>query len=273
MGTTGTTNANADISGGRGTRLQLTDENDGNADADANASISGGGGTGLHLTDAPRKQHKEYGGQRLKSGRRVEDILYEFGTLNKIQELESMNDKDHLQLDGETEACINTFAKTSVREIREVMRQLASRRGASYDIEKDFSVDAIMLQPNALSTEHHDNWFNINIWGQIIDKAFGDMKGVDIARRESCSVASRDRKNKKRKCEHLNRKAMGWRRDAIIRKHINGRTFELGGAEAGRYYVGEGGSKWILERRSDMLFGLCDRVKVETPNVDQMVSL
>lgn len=101
-----------------------------------------------------------------------------------------------------------------------MIKQFASQRGEDYDVRADFSVDAISyavyslvllyeMQPNALGSKHHESWYNINIWGLIIDKAFGDMKGVDIVRGESCSVASGDRKNKNQKRQPTNRKSIG----------------------------------------------------------------
>src|SRR5262249_4841747 len=70
-------------------------------------------------------------------------------------------------------------------------------------------------------------------------------------------------KNRKR----TERKAIGRRGDAIIRKCIHGRTLEFGGAEAGRFFDGENGTKWLVESGlklpkmlRDMFVGLCERV-------------
>ncbi|RUS31696.1 hypothetical protein BC938DRAFT_477305 [Jimgerdemannia flammicorona] len=108
-------------------------------------------------------------------------------TDEEMYELESTNVKVELQPDEDTEACINAFNMTSVGEIREAMNLFTSRRGANYDVQKDFSIDTITYaihslallyerQPNALSTDNHESW-HINIWGLIIDQTFEDEGG------------------------------------------------------------------------------------------------
>ncbi|CAG8837549.1 10497_t:CDS:2, partial [Gigaspora margarita] len=184
----------------------------------------------------------------------------------------STNIKYDPELDEDVVACLNAFNKTNVRDIREVMAQFSIRRGAEYTVQKDFSTDIIIYaihslvllyerQPNALSIDHLENWYNVNLWGPIVDKTFGDITGVDVV-----SIASSDRKNRKRK--RKDRKALGRRSDAIIRKNTNGQTLEFGGSEVGRFYNSKMGSKWLVESGlklpkmlRDMFIALCNRVK------------
>ncbi|CAG8579004.1 568_t:CDS:10 [Paraglomus brasilianum] len=283
-------------------------ENNHNIDAEE-ANISVSGITGERLTDASMKEYtQQYEDMddkykwKLESGRRVEDVLYEFGCSRQFEhlahsftidlddrqmkslfkdeewkEILETNVKDDPTLDDDLERCINAFAKTNLADIREAMSQFTTCRGAKYSVQQDFAVDAIVYavhslvllyerQPNALGVEHHEQWYNVNLWGPVIDKAFGDINGIDIVRGESCSFASSERKNRKRKRTH--RKSLGRRGDAIIRKNSGGQVLEFGGSEAGRWYTGKGGSKWLVETGlklpktlRDMFAGLCSRVK------------
>jgi len=61
------------------------------------------------------------------------------------------------------------------------------------------------------------------------------------------------------------RKSIGRKGDAIIRKCSGGIKLEFGGAEAGRHYEGQNGTKWLKESglklpkmMRDMFVGLCD---------------
>lgn len=96
-----------------------------------------------------------------------------------------------------------------------------------------------------------------------------------LYRGESCSIASSDRKNRKRK--RTNRKALGRRSDAIIRKNANGQTLEFGGSEVARFYNSKMGSKWLVESGlklpkmlRDMFTALCDRVKWKTDIIQKL---
>ncbi|CAG8833630.1 18303_t:CDS:2, partial [Gigaspora margarita] len=141
------------------------------------------------------------------------------------EEIKSTNIKYDPELDEDVVACLNAFNK--------VMAQFLICQGAKYTVQKDFSTDIIIYiihslvllykrQPNALSIDHLENWYNINLWGPIVDKTFGDITGMDVV-----SIASSNRKNRKRK--RKDRKALGRHSDAIIRKNTNGQTLEFGG--------------------------------------------
>ncbi|RUS34620.1 hypothetical protein BC938DRAFT_479470 [Jimgerdemannia flammicorona] len=118
------------------------------------------------LTDISRREYKamfesmdDSSKWKLKSGRKVEDILYNsvhsfiidlkdqqicaLFTDEEREELECTNSKDDIVLDNDTEKCIEVLSKTSVGEIRDAISQFARRRDANYDAQKAFPIDMI----------------------------------------------------------------------------------------------------------------------------------
>ncbi|RUP48266.1 hypothetical protein BC936DRAFT_144775 [Jimgerdemannia flammicorona] len=237
------------------------------------------------LTDISRREYKamfesmdDSSKWKLKSGRKVEDILYNsvhsfiidlkdqqicaLFTDEEREELECTNSMDDIVLDNDTEKCIEVLS-------RPVLVKFVTRLANLRDDEIDMICYAVQnlvhlyeRQPNPLCMNHLEAWYNLNIWGPTIDKVFGDIRGIDVARGESCSISSSNRKNKSRKQDHTERKVIGRRGDAI-RKSTSGRALEFGAAEVGRYYHGENGTKWLAESGlklpkmlRDMLFDL-----------------
>ncbi|CAG8471208.1 2286_t:CDS:10 [Diversispora eburnea] len=108
-----------------------------------------------------------------------------------------------------------------------------------YDFEVDtlkYSVHSLARQyernPSAFSLDHYEAWYNVNVWGPIVDRTFDDIPNVDIARGESSSHASSDRKNRNRTMDTRKK----WVEDAIIRKLSGEMRLEFGGSEAGKRY-------------------------------------
>ncbi|CAB5210982.1 unnamed protein product [Rhizophagus irregularis] len=145
--------------------------------SDEDADIDVSGATGAKLTDASKTEYKKmYENMdetlkwRLKSGRYVEDVIYEFGCSCQFEDLSHSFIIDlEDQPEEDVITCLNAFNKTNVHDIREVMAQFSMRQGSEYTIQKDFSTDVIIYaihslvllyerQPNALGIDHLENW-------------------------------------------------------------------------------------------------------------------
>ena len=156
--------------------------------------------------------------------------------------------------------------------------------GRNFDRNKDFdfdwvkhSVHSLLLEfeSGTLKQNHLETWYNIHIWS-LIDKSFNELKGMDVARGESCSLASAKRKNKNRVIQGLvvtTRKALGRKGDLILRKGI----YEYGASEVGKDYEGDKGMKLLRERGlkspkmlKDMLVDLGNYVKWEKNKLHQL---
>ncbi|PKC58022.1 hypothetical protein RhiirA1_471610 [Rhizophagus irregularis] len=156
--------------------------------------------------------------------------------------------------------------------------------GKNFDKTKHFdfdwikhSVHSLLLEfeSGTLKQNHLETWYNIHIWS-LIDKSFNELIGVDVARGESCSLASAKRKNKHRVIQGLvstTRKALGRRGDLILRKGM----YEYGASEVGKDYEGDNGTKLLRERGlkspkmlKDMLVDLGNYIKWERNKLRQL---
>ncbi|GBC34697.2 C2H2-type zinc finger transcription factor [Rhizophagus irregularis DAOM 181602=DAOM 197198] len=206
--------------------------------SDEDADIDVSGATGAKLTDASKTEYKKmYENMdetlkwRLKSGRYVEDVIYEFGCSCQFEDLSHSFIIDlEDQPEEDVITCLNAFNKTNVHDIREVMAQFSMRQGSEYTIQKDFSTDVIIYaihslvllyerQPNALGIDHLENW--------------------------------------SRYCQRR-----------VLQKNNNGQALEFGSSEVGRFYNSKMRTKWLVESGlklpkilRDMFTALCDRVK------------
>ncbi|CAG8705294.1 17961_t:CDS:2 [Cetraspora pellucida] len=172
--------------------------------------------------------------------------LIELFTNDEKEEIRSTNVKDDPKLDNDVKDCLNTFNKTNINDIRKVIAQFSTRP------EKSFIIDTIVYvihslvilyerQPNAFSVDHLENWYNLH---------YRQYRG------EFCSVASSDRKRKRK-----DRKAYGRHADAIIRKNTNGQEWLI-----------ECGLK-LPKMLRDMLIGLCSRVKWRSHSVQKLETI
>jgi hypothetical protein len=129
--------------------------------------------------------------------------------------------------------------------------------------------------PSGFSLGHYENWYNVNVWGPVIDRIYDDIPNIDIVRGESSSLASSDRKNRNRTTN--TRKKMGRRGDAIIRKCSCGIRHEFGGSEVGSHYEGQNATKWLNESGlklpkmlRDMFISLCKSVDWDLEKMSDM---
>ncbi|CAG8633134.1 7560_t:CDS:2, partial [Funneliformis caledonium] len=196
-----------------------------NNDDYEDAYIDISGTTGARLTNVSRTEYQEmYENMneelkwRLKSGRYVEDVIYEFGCLHQFEDLSHsfIIDLEDCQImglftDEEREEIKSKNIKydpeldkdvTNVRDIREMMAQFSVRQGAGYTVQKDFSTDIIIYAIHSL----------------------GNPAILQV-------VTEKNRKRKRK-----DKKALERHSDAIIRKNTNGQTLKFGGSEVGRFY-------------------------------------
>ncbi|CAG8814804.1 20531_t:CDS:2, partial [Dentiscutata erythropus] len=148
----------------------------------------------------------------LKSGKFVEDVLYDLGmrckfhnlvhsfiidcedrfvqsgfTNNELMEIREASDKQgEMQIDDELLNYISTFAKNSTEEIREALYALHPNLTRNYNPINDFKYEHIRttvsdwvrlleMKPNPLTmTNLPESWFRVNVW-RTIDIAFSDI--------------------------------------------------------------------------------------------------
>jgi hypothetical protein len=179
---------------------------------------------------------------------------------------------------------ITSFRTKTTENLRIVLDTRQNWEGKNFDRAKHFdfdwikhSVHSLLLEfeANTLDQNHLEAWYNIHIWS-LIDKSFNELKGMDVARGESCSLASAKRKNEYRVIQGLvatTRKALGRRGDLILRKGI----YEYGASEVGKDYEGDKGTKLLRERGlkspkmlKDMLVDLGNYIKWEKNKLRQL---
>ncbi|RGB24223.1 hypothetical protein C1646_773383 [Rhizophagus diaphanus] len=194
-------------------------------------------------------------------------MLEEVFSPAELEEMDMTNTKEDPELSADLYSHLaRYYDKTSVKEIRELLKD-ADFSGSSFEIETlTYSIYSLIRQyernPNAFSLDHYEAWYNVNVWGPIIDRTYDDIAHIDVIRGESSSLASSERRNNNRTLD--TRKEMGRRGDAIIRKCSSGLKLEFGGSEAGRHYEGQNATKWLKESglklpkmMRDMFVGLC----------------
>ncbi|CAJ0646032.1 13503_t:CDS:2 [Entrophospora sp. SA101] len=105
------------------------------------------------------------------------------------------------------------------------MKKATDCLGALYNIKKDFEYDTIkysihsLIQqyernPNPFYMENLENWYNVNIWGPIVDKCYNDIDYINVVR--TC-----------------------YGKSSI--------TLEYGGSEVEKNYEGKKSTKWLSE--------------------------
>ncbi|RHZ73769.1 hypothetical protein Glove_229g119 [Diversispora epigaea] len=150
---------------------------------------------------------------------------------------------------------ISSFRVKTTKDLRIVLDIRQEWEGKNFERIKHFNFDWVKnsiynllleYESDILQQKHLEAWHNIHIWS-LIDKCFNELEGVDIARGESCSIASSKRKNNRRIVQGIvktTRKSIGRRGDLIVRKG----SYEYGASEVGKDYEGDNGSKLLKER-------------------------
>ncbi|CAG8578678.1 2772_t:CDS:10, partial [Paraglomus occultum] len=195
-------------------------------------------------------------------------IIQEIFSSIELEEIELTNVKEEPDLSSELyKHLAKYYDKTTVKGIREVLNE-TDLNGSDFEIDTlTYSIFSLVRQyervPNAFSLNQYEAWYNVNVWGPIVDRVYDDIPNVNVVRGDASSLASSHRKNRHRTLD--TRKNIGRKGDAIIRKCSGGIKLEFGGAEAGRHYEGQNGTKWLKESglklpkmMRDMFVGLCD---------------
>ncbi|KAG9297727.1 hypothetical protein G9A89_011242 [Geosiphon pyriformis] len=240
---------------------------------------------------------------RLSTGKLVEDALYEFGskcmeehlshsfvldpddisyanegifTMAELNEIRAHKERNLPEMPQNLLNYLMTYAKSTVRELRCALRQPIGLVDDNFLREIYHDFDWLQLAMHSLVREyeigslkedHHEQWYNLHLWGPIVDQCFADVMNMEAVRGESCSVASGLRKNANRTVpgKHILKKLkIGRKGDLVLRTTAN---LEFGGAEAGRFYKSKCGTKWITESGlklpkmlKDMLLQLANEV-------------
>ncbi|GAB5593996.1 hypothetical protein Unana1_08896 [Umbelopsis nana] len=218
---------------------------------------------------------------KLKSGRKVEDVLHEFAlrstnehaahsfiinpldstwvqldvfTKEELDEISTYKCSKLPTLPGDLTEFMNEFNLTDQQRLRTA---LWSQRDfdIAYDRKESFDKDwvrnvihSIMMEIECcqLSQDHLESWYISHIWS-VFDRCFGDVDEVHVIRGESASIASSVRKNENRlaaSTTSMKRQMMGHRADLLIRKL----KVEYACGETGRSYTSEKDTKLLLER-------------------------
>ncbi|CAG8591666.1 6887_t:CDS:2 [Ambispora gerdemannii] len=253
-----------------------------------------------------KKEKKWY----LTSGKCVEDELYAFGiqcrfehlahsfiidpddetyiknnifTSEELSEICDTEAKNLPEMSIELLKYISSFRMKTTKDLRVALDVRQDWEGENFDRINHFDFDWVKntiynllleFESDTLQQKHLEAWHNVHIWS-FIDKCFNELKGVDIARGESCSLASSKRKNNKRVIQGViktTRKAIGRRGDLILRKG----SYEYGASEVGKDYEGDNGTKLLKERGlksskmlKDMIVDLGKFVEWETNKLRQ----
>ncbi|KAF0470740.1 hypothetical protein F8M41_025289 [Gigaspora margarita] len=146
----------------------------------------------------------------LKSGRFVEDVLFRLGmecryhnlvrsfildpedtfvknafSKEEMDEILNKSVQDPPEIEDEVLKYLNTFSKTSTKEIRKALNTSHPRLGGNFNPQVDFAFDHIRttvadwlrlleMQPNPLTLDMPEAWYRINVW-RTIDIAFSDI--------------------------------------------------------------------------------------------------
>ncbi|RUS27714.1 hypothetical protein BC938DRAFT_482838 [Jimgerdemannia flammicorona] len=94
----------------------------------------------------------------------------------------------------------------------------------------------------ALTREHLEGWFDANVWAVIIDRAFRNVSGLEIIRKESASIAVSTRKNRKR--ARKDKAKIGRRLDGVFRTYNN---VEYGPIEVAKHFVQVNSTKRLTD--------------------------
>jgi len=173
--------------------------------------------------------------------------------------IEMKSDQDPPEIDDEILAYINTFAKDSIKEIREALNTPHPRLGNNYNPQKDFAYEHVRttvldwvrlleIQSNPLTLEMPECWYRVNVW-RTIDIAFSDIPYTYFVGGEKSGFASSERKNRYRTLANIGptqRKAIGKKGDGYIRT-IGSTSTDWGASEAGPKWQGRHGTKLMKE--------------------------
>ncbi|CAG8639785.1 20349_t:CDS:2, partial [Dentiscutata erythropus] len=217
---------------------------------------------------------------RLKSGRIVEDILfnyvkdkdYEEHAHSYIIDCENENIKslfseeewEELILDRlgvpslpqEIAKELARYGKKSLEELRKIVNTPYLQDGVVYDVQQHYDLEWIQMSVRTLVNlyenmdsplvrNQYEDWFTVALFGACIDMCMRTAQlGTDVKRTDAPSLASANRKNRNRPKNV--RKFIGRKIDGIV--YIINRLLEVGAIEAARSFSGESHRKYLNEK-------------------------
>ncbi|RUP43615.1 hypothetical protein BC936DRAFT_136940 [Jimgerdemannia flammicorona] len=189
------------------------------------------------------------------------------------------------QVDEKFAKSIVRFAEvTTTTQLREILEMTSFKkkderyyRQLHYDAEwADLVMWKLLTEfedpNNALCKNHLEGWYDANVWSFIVHHSLRSIAGMELIRKESTTVASTARKNRKR--TNGQRTKMGHRSDGIVRAYVN--DIEYGAIEVSRDFKGITGTKWLRDAHKlvktlhDMLVRLCEFVHFEEGKTRQL---
>jgi hypothetical protein len=179
------------------------------------------------------------------------------------------------QLDELMVKSMSRFAGAmTTAKLREVLEMTSYRpKGEPYNLEKYYDAEWVDLVVRKmlplfgdfnqlLRKSHPEGWYDFNIWSLVVDHCMQDLEGVEMLRKESTSLATTIRKNRKRtRTEKGNHSKTGRRLGAIIGAVGDG-YHEYGAIEVAKSLRCVTSAKWLLDNIKlakalhDMLFRL-----------------
>ncbi|CAG8637790.1 16015_t:CDS:2, partial [Racocetra persica] len=229
----------------------------------------------------------------LKTGRKVETVIYEFAkSLHRESYLHSfiINDADvetkslflpeewkeiknlevidRPKLDPCHKELLRKYTVNDIKKLRSLLFELFIPDGKEYNRNIHFCLDYINnayrgilrlweMDENPFDSLKLEGWFEMNVWGRLIDPAFDNLN-IDLIRGDGMSFASSERKNIQRKIN--DHKKFGRKGDGVFRLH-KGRL-EFGAIEAGRNWEEINGTKYMSDslKISKMLKDMLDKL-------------
>ncbi|RUS27504.1 hypothetical protein BC938DRAFT_483149 [Jimgerdemannia flammicorona] len=153
------------------------------------------------------------------------------------------------QLDILMAKSVSRFARVMTTSgLREILETTSYRsKDEPYDHEKHYDAEWVDLamrrmlplfkSPDQLLRKSHlEGWYDSNIWSFIVDYALQDLKGMETVPKESSSLATTMRKNRKRvRTGTKDHSRIGRRLDAIVKTDADA-YYEYGAVEVGKSF-------------------------------------
>lgn len=192
--------------------------------------------------------------------------------------------KDLESLDPDLLNFINDYRQPDLQSLRSKLMERWLPQDTKYDhqahYDRDWFVDTLKTfasfwenDTNALQDENSEVWIMVNVWSKLCDGLFRNVSGLRIARGETDSCSSSDRRNTGRTLSSTKR--MGARVDGMIFRRTN--SLEILAMEASKMDDAEFATKTLEDKYKlgrllkDMLTRIIARVK--PCNIDQAASL
>ncbi|RUP44941.1 hypothetical protein BC936DRAFT_148828 [Jimgerdemannia flammicorona] len=122
-----------------------------------------------------------------------------------------------------------------------------------------------------LRKPHLEGWYDSNIWSFIVDHALQDLRCMVTERKESSSLATAIRKNRKR-IRKEDRSRIGRRLDAIV-KTDDDAYYEYGAVEVARTFRSIKSTKWLTDnlKLAKVLHDMLVRLELLVNNQESVV--